>query len=163
MTLQYYDCHFDQKMLLFRKRVIKPCNLGKRESRLEPISIAMHSNVYAPGCNWLLARSIAVLPTCSYYRNVIGALDIEFAAKLMFVLFMPEHQGPVEADGTPMIMGYRCCSTSRPLMAMQKRRDIGPEEKSGVWRDVGGRDEFVFVSRRLSHPFQPPLNCARCI
>ena len=132
-------------MLVFRERVIKPRNL-----RVE----AMHPNVYARGCNWLLGSfhrgffpGLPPPPPCppSPGRNVIGAPGILNSLRNLCLFYSCRSSGPpAEADGTPMIMGYRCCSTSRPLMGMQKRRDIGPGEKSAVWRDagVGGTNSF---------------------
>lgn len=82
------------------------------------IRTSMHAG--ATDCS---ARPIAVP---SPPRRVIGTLDIEFAAKLMFVLFMPRRSG---LTGHQWLWVIDAVRLSRSFMGMQKTLRYWPRGK----------------------------------
>lgn len=103
------------------------------------------------------------IPTVACYRGAGYWIRCE-----TYVCFI--HAQKERADGTPMIIGYRCCSTSRSFMGMQKTLRYWPRGKIRcLTRRVvrrgreKGADEFVFVSRlSLSlYTLQPSFSTSR--
>lgn len=146
----------------------------RASTRTQPTA-AMHSNVYARGCNWLLRSSHrGSIPTAACYRDVGYWIRCE-----TYVCFI--HAQKERADGTPMIMGYRCCSTvaivygyaKNPAILAQRKNPVFDETSGAEGRgERGDTDEFVFVSRLspsvlfnlpLFLPLESPFNRGRCI
>lgn len=133
---------------IFRKHVVKSViNFGKLEPQLGPWPPCIRTSMHAGATDCSRSSHRGSIPTVACYRGAGYWIRCE-----TYVCFI--HAQKERADGTPMIMGYRCCSTSRSFMGMQKTLRYWPRGKIRcLTRRVvrrgreKGADEFVFVSR----------------